>query len=125
MIKFKNNEYTCTSEITLNLISGKWKPLILAYLSKGIYRFNELHRLIPEVTQKMLTMQLRALEDDGLVIRKVYAVAPAKVEYSLSEFGNKLIPMLSLMCNLGAEYLETHQIENQNMKLKRKVDSVD
>lgn len=112
MIKFRDNEYTCTSEVTLSLISGKWKVLILSYLSKKTYRFNELQRTMPETTQKMLTMQLRELEKDGLIIRKVYAVAPPKVEYLLSELGQRLVPMLNVLCHFGADYIQS--IENDD-----------
>lgn len=105
MIRFRDREYTCTSEITLGLISGKWKPLILGYLSKKTYRFHELQKLMPDTTQKMLTMQLRDLENDGLVARKVYAVVPPKVEYSLTDLGERLVPMLSQLCNFGSDYM--------------------
>lgn len=105
MIAYRNREFICTSEITLGLISGKWKPLILGYLSRGTYRFNELQRFMPEVTQKMLTMQLRELERHGLIIRKAYAVIPPKVEYSLTELGERLVKMLGQLCDFGEDYM--------------------
>ncbi|AEI41757.1 winged helix-turn-helix transcriptional regulator [Paenibacillus mucilaginosus] len=106
MISFRNNHYRCASEITLELISGKWKILILSYLSENTFRFHELQKLMPGTTQKMLTAQLRDLENDGLIVRKVYPVAPPKVEYYLSEYGCRLVPMLKMLCEYGADYVE-------------------
>ncbi|WP_426454236.1 winged helix-turn-helix transcriptional regulator [Paenibacillus sp. S-38] len=105
MITFRNTEYRCASEITLELISGKWKILILSYLAENTFRFHELQKLMPGTTQKMLTAQLRDLEKDGLIVRKVYPVAPPKVEYYLSEYGSRLIPMLKMLCEYGADYM--------------------
>ncbi|MHC1746819.1 MAG: winged helix-turn-helix transcriptional regulator [Cellulosilyticaceae bacterium] len=104
-LDFKNKNYTCTFEITIDLIGGKWKPLIIWHLgTKGTRRFNELRKLIPQTTQKMLTQQLRELEADNLVIRKVYPQVPPKVEYSLTELGESLMPILSMMCHWGDNY---------------------
>lgn len=114
MIKFRDQEYACTSEITLGLISGKWKILILSYLSHQTCRFNELQKLMPETTQKMLTLQLRELEKDGLIIRKVYAVAPPKVEYMLSALGRRLFPILAQLCSFGADYVDSFPLDNDN-----------
>ncbi|WP_127495097.1 winged helix-turn-helix transcriptional regulator [Paenibacillus glycanilyticus] len=114
MINFRDNRYRCASEITLDLISGKWKILILSYLSENTFRFNELQKLMPGATQKMLTAQLRDLEQDGLIVRKVYAVAPPKVEYYLSEFGSRLVPMLKMLCDFGADYMESFPSATKN-----------
>jgi DNA-binding HxlR family transcriptional regulator len=104
-LKFKDKEYTCTFEITIDLIGGKWKPLVIWYLgTKGTQRFNELKKLIPQITQKMLTQQLRELETDNLVMRKVYAQVPPKVEYSLTDLGESIMPILSMMCKWGDDY---------------------
>ena len=84
-------------EITLNLEGGKWKLLIVWLLSEKIYRFSELRRQIPQITQKMLTQQLRELEFDGIVHRKIYAQVPPKVEYSLTEMGKSFSPILTAM----------------------------
>lgn len=97
---------TCPMEVTLGLIGGKWKCLALLHLSSGTLRFNELRRLIPNATQKMLTQQLRQLEKYGLILRKVYAQVPPKVEYASSDFGKSLHPILDAMCAWGTEYLE-------------------
>jgi DNA-binding HxlR family transcriptional regulator len=107
MINFKENQYSCTSEITMGLISGKWKILILSYLNENTFRFGELQKLMPGTTQKMLTMQLRTLEEDGLIIRKVYAVAPPKVEYLLSDIGKRLVPILYSLRDFGVDYIES------------------
>lgn len=106
MITYRNHDFICTSEIALGLISGKWKPLILGHLSQQTYRFNELLRLMPRATQKMLTIQLRDLENAGLITRKVYAVVPPKVEYSLTSIGKKLTSILAQLCEFGDEYIQ-------------------
>ncbi|WP_137157792.1 helix-turn-helix domain-containing protein [Rhizobium sp. FKL33] len=84
----------CSVEAAIALIDGKWKSVILFHLMNGTLRFNALKRHIPDVTQRMLTNQLRELEEDGLIIRTVYAVVPPKVEYSLSPLGESMIPIL-------------------------------
>lgn len=95
----------CPVETTLDVIGGKWKPLILFYLLQGTRRFNELRRLLPHVTQQMLTLQLRELEHAGVVRRVVYAQVPPKVEYSLTDVGCSLEPLLLLMLEWGQAYL--------------------
>ncbi|OGR16359.1 MAG: HxlR family transcriptional regulator [Desulfobacterales bacterium GWB2_56_26] len=100
-------EYYCTVELTLNVIGGKWKPIILYHLgSEGTKRFGELKQMMPNITQKMLTQQLRELEHDGLVHRKVYAEVPPKVEYSLTGFGLTIIPVMQNLCQWGQSYEE-------------------
>jgi len=106
MTEYRNRNIICTSEVTLGLISGKWKPLILGYLSGNTYRFNELQKLMPTITQKMLTIQLRDLENDGLIKRKVYAVVPPKVEYSITELGERLAKFLDQLCDFGVDYMQ-------------------
>lgn len=93
--------YRCPVEITLEVIGGKWKALILWHLSFRTLRFSQLRRRLPGVTQKMLTQQLRELEGDGLVHRAVYAEVPPRVEYSLTANGETLKPLLSAMCEWG------------------------
>ena len=96
----------CPVEITLGLLGNKWKVLILRELFKGTRRFGELSRGIPGISQKMLTQQLRQMENDALVERKVYAEVPPRVEYSLTEMGKSLKPILDEMHRWGREYLE-------------------
>ncbi len=98
--------FGCPMEACLEVIGGKWKGVILFHLLGGTKRFNELLRLVPGLTQRMLTRQLRELEDDRVILRKVYAQVPPKVEYSLTEFGRTLEPLLRGLQGWGAEYLE-------------------
>lgn len=91
----------CSVEIALELIGGKWKGVVLYHLLKGTKRFNELRRLIPSVSQRMLTRQLREMETHGLIERKVYPVVPPKVEYSLTEVGQTLGPLLEDLRSWG------------------------
>lgn len=97
---------SCSVEITLKVIGGRWKVLILRELFVGIKRFGELHRALHGITQKMLTQQLRELEQDGIINRHVYLQVPPKVEYSLTELGETLKPILDAMHEWGLMYLE-------------------
>lgn len=96
----------CPMVLVQKIVSGKWKILILWYLSYNTLRFSDIKKRLPYVTQKMLTQQLRSLEEDNLIFRKVYPVVPPRVEYGLTEVGKKIIPILELMHGFGAEYLE-------------------
>lgn len=97
----------CEIEVTMRMIGGKCKPLILYYLIEdGTKRFNELLSYITQISQKTLTNQLRELESDGLINRKVYAVVPPKVEYSITEKGKSLFPILELMCEWGEKNID-------------------
>ena len=94
----------CPGVNTLDIIGGKWKVLILYYLYGETRRFNELQRLLAGVTQRMLTLQLRELEHDGIVHREVYPQVPPKVEYSLTAFGRTLMPVIEAMHRWGEQY---------------------
>ena len=97
------NPLSCPMLATLNVVGGKWKPIILHILCSGTMRFGELKRYITPITQKMLTQQLRELEGDGIIRRKVYAEVPPKVEYSLTDKGRTLRPILDDLYKWGQE----------------------
>jgi DNA-binding HxlR family transcriptional regulator len=98
--------YNIPVEATLDVIGGKWKVVILCHLDKGEKRTSELKRLIPDITQKMLTQQLRELEEAGVVKRNVYQQIPPKVVYSLTEYGWSLKPILDAMCAWGERHIK-------------------
>jgi DNA-binding HxlR family transcriptional regulator len=89
-----------------DIVSGKWKILILWYLSYSKLRFSDIQRKLPNVSQKVLSRQLKSMEEDNIIHRKVYPVVPPKVEYSLTDVGKRLIPILEMMHTFGAELLE-------------------
>ena len=95
----------CPVEATLQFIDGKWKGVILFHLLSGPLRFNELRRKLPNITQRTLTNQLRELEQDGIVRRKIYAVIPPKVEYSLTVWGLTLRPVIRALKTWGDDFL--------------------
>jgi len=100
-------KYRCFFELTLLVIGGKWKPIILYKLAReGTMRFSDLRRQIHEVTERMLSRQLRELEHDGLIHREVYKQVPPKVEYTLTKLGCTLIPILLSMREWGVNYEE-------------------
>ena len=107
----KNNE-NCPVEATLELIGGKYKALILWHLADATLRFSEMRSRITSATPKMLTQQLRELENDRLIHREAYAVIPPKVEYSLTDLGKSLLPILVSMRDWGAEYLKSQNLES-------------
>ncbi len=94
----------CGIEVAIALLGGRWKPLIVYHLSGGTKRFSELRRLIPEVSQRMLTQHLRELETDGLISRKVYPVVPPKVEYALTEHAKELPETLRPLNEWGRKW---------------------
>ncbi|WP_242854305.1 winged helix-turn-helix transcriptional regulator [Oxobacter pfennigii] len=103
----------CPMVLVQNLVSGKWKLLILWYLSYSTLRFSDIKNRFKNITQKMLTQQLRSLEENKLIFRKVYPVVPPKVEYGLTDIGKKLIPVLKMMHGFGAEYLKSGIVSDQ------------
>ena len=102
----------CPVEATLDLIGGKYKALILWHLSEKKLRFSELSKVITTATPKMLTQQLRELESQALIHREVFAVVPPKVEYSLTELGRSLLPILVAMRDWGADYMRSKNLES-------------
>ncbi|MBQ9478261.1 MAG: helix-turn-helix transcriptional regulator [Selenomonadaceae bacterium] len=98
-------DFVCPVDVTLKLIGGKYKPIILYHLFQNTLRFNQLHKLIRKATQKVLTQQLRELEHDGIIHREVYPVVPPKTEYSLTEFGRTLYPVIAAMSEFGKSFL--------------------
>lgn len=115
MSRMLDKTFNCEKELTLSVIGGKWKMIILWHLGKeGTKRFGELKALIPGITQRMLVNQLRELEEDAIVHREVYPVVPPKVEYSLTEQGRTLMPILDSMYSWGKNYMETVLNSDQN-----------
>ncbi|MBC2578834.1 helix-turn-helix domain-containing protein [Clostridium sp. DJ247] len=108
-----NKEEFCPIAIVQRLIAGKWKLIILWHLSKNTRRFGELERLLPEISQGILTQQLRELERDGLVHREVYREVPPKVEYSLTDMGKEFLPIFKVMNDIGNSYINQKFIANK------------
>ena len=100
----RKKDYCYAVEAALDELGGKWKPLILWILIDGKLRFSEINKILPSITQRMLTKQLRELEKDDLINRKVYAEVPPRVEYSLTEKGNSVMPILEALCDWGEKY---------------------
>ena len=98
--------FNCPVDATLSVIGGKYKPIILHHLIEKTLRFGEIRRLIPQVSHKVLTQQLRELESDGVIHREVYPVVPLKTEYSLTDLGRTLIPIIVAMCDWGNEHMK-------------------
>lgn len=105
---------TCPVETTLRAIGGRWKVLILRELLQGTQRFNQLHRALSGITQKMLTQQLREMEADGLLQRKVYPQVPPKVEYSLTSLGRSLQPVLDAMYEWGQNFTRANNTQAES-----------
>jgi DNA-binding HxlR family transcriptional regulator len=122
LIKIKEKEYHCAMDITMDYIGGKWKTVVLWYLRKDKKRYGELRKLIPDITERMLSIQLKQLEEDGLVKREVFTEKPPlKVEYSLTDFGKTLIPVIEAIAlwgrTLGEEKGEVVAVKKNNLLL--------
>ena len=107
-MKRLNSKSGCAVEVTLSVMGGTWKPIILFQLLHGKKRFGELGRAIPGITQRMLTLQLRELEEAGIVLRTVHAEVPPRVDYELTALGRSLQPVLIAMRNWGTAYAQQH-----------------
>jgi DNA-binding HxlR family transcriptional regulator len=99
--------FECPVNATLNVIGGRWKILVIYHLADGIARFNELQRAVAGISKRVLAQQLRQLERDGIVARRVYDQSPPRVEYSLTDFGRTLEPVMERLCQWGETY-EAH-----------------
>ncbi len=109
MLCFRGRYYPCCASLTLGIIGGKWKTVILFHLMDKTLRYNELRKAMPTVTERTLSLQLKALEEDGLIKRKVYtSKPPLKVEYSLSDFGKTLIPLIQSIADWGDLVVEKY-----------------
>lgn len=123
----KQRQFNCPVEATLLLIGGKYKPLILWHLIDRPLHYMELQRLLPQATPKMLSQQLRALESCGMIRREVLPEKPPKTLYSLTAFGQSIIPVLDAMCQWGTEYLNELDVQpscsskNKNQKKRQTV----
>ncbi len=115
--EIKPSTEICPMKTVQDLIAGKWKIMILWYISLQTRRFNELQRLLPYASRSILTQHLRELENDGLVHREVYKEVPPKVEYSLTETGNSFITVLNAMGKWGESYLECKQTLKKDKNL--------
>src|SRR5688572_17327417 len=102
-ILLRGRTYHCAMDVTMDFIGGKWKTVVLWYLRNKTMRFGELRRQIPDITEKMLSLQLKALEEDGILRREVFPEVPLRVEYSLTEFGKTLVPVLEAIAKWGRE----------------------
>ena len=107
----------CPVEACTEVVGGKWKGELLYILFTGTKRYGELRKLIPGTTQRMLTLQLRELEEDGVIVRKVYAEVPPRVEYSISKSGASLKPIVDAMWHWGKKFLKT--LPEERLKPKR------
>ncbi len=102
MYTFKGKDYPCCASLTMGIIGGKWKTVILYHLLEGTLRYSEIRKKMPTVTERTLSLQLKNLEEDGVIQRKVYTTKPPlKVEYSLTDFGKTLIPVVESITNWG------------------------
>jgi len=101
VVNLNNKSYHCAMDITMDFIGGKWKTVVLWYLINRTLRFSELKKQIPDITEKMLSIQLKNLEEDGLIRRKVYAEVSLRVEYSLTDLGKTLTPVLKAIAKWG------------------------
>lgn len=113
-------DFDCGMSITLEIIGGKWKPCLIDSISKGIRRPSELHRNHPEASKRVLNLQLKELEDYGVISKIIYPVLPPKVEYFLTELGESLLPLTRHMEKWGSNYMP---VFNELQRNKSKVDA--
>lgn len=119
--RLKEKAYRCYFELTIDLVGGKWKPVILYYLGHyEVLRYADIRRHIPQITERMLTKQLRELEADHMVNRKIYAEIPPKVEYRLTDRGISIIPLLNGLKDWGEDYFNENidQFDHKTLELE-------
>lgn len=104
--RLDNQDFHCALDVTMHYIGGKWKAVVIWYLRNGKKRFGELKALIPDITDKMLSVQLKSLEEDGIVSRKVFPEIPPRVEYELTEHGLTLLPVVESIAKWGRMKVE-------------------
>jgi DNA-binding HxlR family transcriptional regulator len=111
-----HNDYDCNLgcpvEVTLEMVGGKWKGVILYHLLSSTIRFNEFRRIMPSITQRMLTKQLRELETNNLVSRTIYPEVPPRVEYAITDYGRSLTPVIEALQAWGLEHLQKREIRD-------------
>ena len=118
VIRYRGKEYKCGIDATLAVVGGKWKASILWHLAQATMRFSELQRQFSDTTRKMLTQQLRELEADGLVHRKIFPQVPPKVEYSLTDKARSLYPILRMMCDWAHDHLQDEERVKKGQELQ-------
>lgn len=107
--EFNSKLYSCYFELTLDLIGGKWKSVVIYYLGQhGTMRYHEIRNCMPKITERMLTKQLRELESEGFIHREIYKEIPPKVEYTLTPLGQSIIPILNQLKDWGENYYHGH-----------------
>ncbi len=117
MYTINNKEYPCPASVTMGIIGGKWKVVMLFHLIKGPLRYNELRKKMDGVTERTLSIQLKSMEDDGMISRKAYNTKPPlKVEYSLTEYGKTLIPLINSIVGWGNFVIDKHAEEQYDKK---------
>jgi DNA-binding HxlR family transcriptional regulator len=100
----RQKSFGCPTELTVSILGGKWRVVILAYLKEGVHRYGELKGRMPGISGKVLTQQLRALAREGLIVRTIYSEVPARTEYQLTEYGESLIPVLDAIYCWGLQH---------------------
>ena len=108
LLQYRDKTYYCPVELTLDLIGGKWKGVIIWYLGNSTLRFTELKKNITTISEKMLSRELKSLEDNGILSRKVYPEIPPKVEYTLTPYGKTLLPIFNLLSEWGDNHVRLH-----------------
>ncbi len=120
VFKLRGNTFHCAMDVTMNFIGGKWKTVVIWYLRNKTMRFGELRKQIPDITEKMLSLQLKSLEEDGIINREVFAEVPLRVEYSLTPFGKTLLPVVESIAKWGRHLGDTEGKLEEVISKKKK-----